>query len=56
MAIPRRDVKPVAKALIAGFGSLAGVLHAGVDDLAAVDGVSENVDRPSKPCVLQDCG
>lgn len=34
-AIPRRDVKPLAKALIADFGSLGGVLNAGPARLAA---------------------
>jgi len=38
-AIPRKDVKPVAKALMAKFGSLGGVLSAGAGDLAAVDGM-----------------
>ena len=43
MAIPRRDVKPIAKILIARFGNLAGVMNAGLADLTGVDGVSENV-------------
>ena len=33
-ALPRRDVKPLAKALIARFGGFAGVLGAGRDALA----------------------
>ena len=40
-AIPRRDTKSIAKALIARFGSYAAVLRAEVDALVQVDGVRE---------------
>ncbi len=40
-AQPRRDVKPVAKRLIARFGSLAAVLAASREELESVDGVKE---------------
>ncbi len=39
--IPRRDVKPVAKALLARFGSLSGVLAAEPGALTKVEGVGE---------------
>ncbi len=42
IAIPRRDVKPLAKLLIAKFGSFAEVINAKNDELLAVDGVGEN--------------
>ena len=38
-AIPRRDVKPIAKELIKRFKGLRGVFDAGMDDLASVPGV-----------------
>ena len=38
-AIPRRDVKPVAKDLIRQFGSLSGVLDAGQRELEEVPGM-----------------
>ena len=38
-ALPRRDTKPVARALIARFGSYAGVLRAPPRELLEVDGV-----------------
>lgn len=41
--IPRRDVKPIAKALETKFGSLSGVLAAPAADLIKVDGVGETV-------------
>jgi DNA repair protein RadC len=41
MAIPRRDVKPLAKSLIHHFGSLPAVLQAPHDQLAAFKGLSE---------------
>lgn len=42
MAIPRRDVKPIAKDLIKKFDTLSGVLNAPVSALMEIDGVSEN--------------
>lgn len=41
--IPRRDTKPIAKALIERFGSLAGVLGASTALLQEVKGVGESV-------------
>lgn len=41
--IPRRDTKPIAKALIARFGTLAGVIGANPALLQEVKGVGENV-------------
>lgn len=40
-AIPRRDVKPLAKQLIARFGDLAGVFTASPADLTAEKGVGD---------------
>ena len=47
-AIPRRDVKPLAKDLIAKFGGFAEVLGAPIDRLVEVKGVSENVAQELK--------
>ena len=41
LAIPRRDTKPLAKALIARFGGLPGVLTAEPEALARIKGVGE---------------
>lgn len=42
-AIPRRDVKPIAKTLLQSFGSIQKVLSSPVSELIKVKGVSENV-------------
>ncbi|MCW5725423.1 MAG: DNA repair protein RadC [Maricaulaceae bacterium] len=42
-AIPRRDVKPLAKAIIAAFGGLGGAAAAPVERLMEIKGVSERV-------------
>jgi DNA repair protein RadC len=42
-SIPRTDVKPLAKALLARFGGLQGVLAASIADLRQVPGVGEAV-------------
>jgi DNA repair protein RadC len=39
LAIPRADVKQPAKALIARFGNLRGILDAPIEDLRAVSGI-----------------
>lgn len=44
-AIPRGDVKPLAKSLIARFGSFGAVLAAGPEALKTVPGVGEAVAR-----------
>lgn len=40
--IPRKDVKPLAKELIAQFGDFQGVLDASFEDLTKVKGIGEN--------------
>ncbi len=40
-ALPRRDTKPLAKALLKKFGSFAQVIHAPVARLREVDGIGE---------------
>jgi DNA repair protein RadC len=49
-AIPRRDVKPLAKALLAKFGTLNSVLTAPVEELHAVHGLG-----PASVVLLQVC-
>jgi len=40
-AIPRKDVKPIAKQLLEVFGTLAGVFDASVDELIHISGMGE---------------
>ena len=54
-AIPRRDVKPLAKALIARFGSFAEVIAAPRERLLEVDGVGETVVRSSRSSRPRRC-
>lgn len=42
LAIPRRDVKPLAKRLLNQFGGLAGLLAADATSLTKVDGMGES--------------
>ena len=42
-SIPRRDVKPIAKDLIAKFGNFAEVIAAPIDRLTEVKGISEKI-------------
>ncbi len=41
-AIPRRDVRPLARSLIKQFGGVYQVLSASIDDLTAVKGIGNN--------------
>jgi DNA repair protein RadC len=41
LALPRRDTKPLARALIGRFGSFAGAIAAPLHDLRQVDGLGE---------------
>src|SRR3990172_12972786 len=41
-AIPRKDVKPVAKERIERFGGFQGVLDASYEELISVNGIKEN--------------
>lgn len=49
-SIPRRDTKPLAKQLLARFGSFAEVLGAPIERLEEMDGVSRNVAIDLKAC------
>lgn len=42
MAIPRRDIKPLAKTLLKAFGSLPALMAAPSEELTKIDGISEN--------------
>ena len=41
LALPRRDTKPIARALLTRFGSFANAIAAPLADLVAVDGMGE---------------
>ncbi len=41
LALPRRDTKPIARALLARFGSFANVIAAPLPELRGVDGMGE---------------
>ena len=41
LALPRRDTKPIARALLARFGSFANAITAPLTDLVAVEGMGE---------------
>ena len=41
LALPRRDTKPIARALLSRFGSFAGAVSAPVQDLRATDGLGD---------------
>lgn len=42
LAIPQKDVKPLAKTLIAKFGGLSEVMNAPVEELIKIDGIKDN--------------
>ncbi|MFV0627381.1 MAG: RadC family protein [Alphaproteobacteria bacterium] len=42
IAIPRRDVKPLAKKLVTKFKSFAGVINAPMEELLEFEGIKEN--------------
>jgi DNA repair protein RadC len=42
MAIPRKDVKPVAKQMIEKFKNINGVLNASLNELQSINGISHN--------------
>jgi DNA repair protein RadC len=44
-AVPRRDTKPIAKALLTKFATLSGVLGAKPEDLSKIDGIGPSVAR-----------
>ncbi len=41
LALPRRDTKPLARALLARFGSFAGTIAAPASEIVSVDGLGE---------------
>lgn len=41
-AIPRKDTKPAAKALVSKFKTIQNVLDASIEELADVEGMGEN--------------
>lgn len=46
LAIPRRDTKPLAKALLHEFGGIAGLLTADAEAIARVPGMARPASRP----------
>ena len=55
LAKPRGDVKPLAKNLIARFGSFADVINAEADELMCVSGMGANSVAALKPPTRRPC-
>lgn len=53
IAIPRRDVKPLAKEMIKKFGSFAEVINAPLEELTEFNGVKENTAAVLK--IVREC-
>jgi DNA repair protein RadC len=62
LAIPRADVKQPAKALVARFGNLRGILDAPIEELRAVTGIGSvtpvafQIIKAAATLYLQQCG
>ena len=61
LCLPRRDVKPLAKVLLARFGHLKGILEATTEELQTIPGIGEVVPialqiiRQSVELYLEEC-
>lgn len=52
-AIPRKDVKPLAKEMIRTFGSFASVLNASPEELKRINGIKDN--SAALICAVRSC-
>ena len=50
LALPRRDTKPIARALLHRFGTMAAVVSLPAPELRAIDGLGEAASPRLKPC------
>lgn len=53
-AIPRRDVKPIAKEMLKRFGGIQGIFDATIGELCSINGIGEGAAVFIK--VVKDCG
>ncbi len=56
LALPRRDTKPIARALLSRFGSFANAIAAPLAELRAVEGMGDAGRPRSRPSRPPRCG